>query len=55
LGSGLGLSADFMVRVIRHVGNYGDIFARHLRPLDLERGPNALWNAGGLLFAPPFR
>ena len=55
LGTSLGLRRDFMVRVIRHVGNYGDIFARHLSPLDLERGPNALWNAGGLLFAPPFR
>ena len=55
LANGLGLSPDFMAQVIRHVGNYGDLFTRHLRPLDLERGPNALWNAGGLLFAPPFR
>ena len=55
LGSMLGLRNDFMVSVIRQVGNYGEIFDRHLRPLDLVRGTNALWSAGGLLYAPPFR
>jgi general L-amino acid transport system substrate-binding protein len=55
LGSMLGLRNDFMVSVIGQVGNYGEIFDRHLRPLDLIRGTNALWNAGGLLYAPPFR
>ncbi|GIX48567.1 MAG: hypothetical protein KatS3mg131_2778 [Candidatus Tectimicrobiota bacterium] len=51
----LGLSEDFMVRIIRQVGNYGEIFARHLTPLGLERGKNALWTEGGLLYSPPFR
>lgn len=58
LGRGLGLSNDFAYRVIKHVGNYGEIYARHLGPgteLNLERGPNDLWNRGGLLYAPPFR
>jgi general L-amino acid transport system substrate-binding protein len=55
LGSMLGLRNDFMVSVIGQVGNYGEIFDRHLRPLDLIRGMNALWTAGGLLYAPPFR
>lgn len=55
LGSMLGLRNDFMVSVIGQVGNYGEIFDRHLRSLDLIRGINALWTAGGLLYAPPFR
>jgi general L-amino acid transport system substrate-binding protein len=55
LGSLLGLRNDFMVSVIGQVGNYGEIFDRHLRPLALIRGMNALWSAGGLLYAPPFR
>jgi len=55
LGAMLGLRNDFMVSVIRQVGNYGEIFDRNLRPLNLSRGINALWTAGGLLYAPPFR
>jgi general L-amino acid transport system substrate-binding protein len=54
-GAMLGLRNDFMVQVIRQVGNYGEIFHRHLQPLDLARGINALWIEGGLLYAPPFR
>ena len=52
---GLGLPADFAVQVITQVGNYGEIFEEHLAPLGLERGPNALWSDGGLLYAPPYR
>ena len=58
LGKGLGISNDFAYRVIKHVGNYGEIYARNLgpgTPLNLERGPNELWTKGGLLYAPPFR
>jgi general L-amino acid transport system substrate-binding protein len=51
----LGLSNDFMVRVIRQVGNYEEIFTRNLKPLNLERGLNTPWTQGGLLYAPPFR
>jgi general L-amino acid transport system substrate-binding protein len=54
-GEMLGLSNDFMVRVLRRVGNYEEIFARHLKPLNLERGVNTLWTQGGLLYSPPFR
>jgi general L-amino acid transport system substrate-binding protein len=54
-GSMLGLSNDFMMRVVRQVGNYGEIFQRNLQPLNLARGANALWIEGGLLYAPPFR
>lgn len=56
-GSYLGIPNDFMVTVIRQLGNYGEIFARHLGvpPFNLGRGVNALWTDGGLLYAPPFR
>lgn len=55
LGTMLGLSDDFMARVIRHVGSYGELFERHLKPLQLARGVNTLWTQGGLLYTPPFR
>ncbi len=55
---GLGLDAEWAVRVIQAVGNYGEIYARNVGPdtaLGLPRGVNSLWTAGGLLYAPPFR
>lgn len=55
LDPGLGLPADFAYQVIKQVGNYGEIFDRHLAPLGLERGLNALWVDGGLMYAPPYR
>jgi general L-amino acid transport system substrate-binding protein len=55
-GSYLGLANDFMVAVISQVGNYGEMYERNLNPIGLAaRGPNNLWNNGGLLYAPPFR
>ncbi|HEX6980862.1 MAG TPA: amino acid ABC transporter substrate-binding protein [Alphaproteobacteria bacterium] len=58
LGQKMGLSADWAYNAIKQVGNYGEIFDRHLGPktrLGLSRGLNALWKDGGLLIAPPFR
>jgi len=55
LDPGLGLPADFAYQVVSQVGNYGEIFERHLTPLGLERGVNALWSDGGLIYAPPYR
>ena len=55
LDPGLGLPVDFAYQVVKQVGNYGEIFERHLTPLGLERGVNALWTNGGLMYAPPFR
>ena len=58
LGEGLGLSNDFTARAIAHVGNYGEVFDRHLgknSQFKLERGLNNLWTEGGLLYSPPFR
>jgi general L-amino acid transport system substrate-binding protein len=58
LGESLGLSNDFAAQVIKHVGNYGEIYDRNLgaqTPLKLERGQNNLWSKGGLLYPIPFR
>jgi len=58
LWTDLGLDQGAPVRVIKAVGNYGEIFDRNLgpkTPLRMERGINAQWNQGGLLYAPPFR
>jgi general L-amino acid transport system substrate-binding protein len=52
---GIGLEPTFMQNVLRAVGNYGEIFDRHLAPLDIERGINALWTDGGIQYAIPFR
>jgi general L-amino acid transport system substrate-binding protein len=56
-GSLLGIPNDFMINVIRQVGNYGEIYARNLgvAPFNMARGLNALWTDGGLQYAPPFR
>jgi general L-amino acid transport system substrate-binding protein len=58
IGSRLGLSADWAQRMLRQVGNYGELFERHLgpkSPLKLERRLNNLAGNGGLLYAPPLR
>lgn len=55
-GTYLGISNDFMVTVIKSVGNYGEIYDRNLTaPFGLQRGVNALWTDGGLMYNPPFR
>lgn len=58
MGQMLGLDKKWAVRAILAVGNYGEIFERHLglnTPLALERGLNASWKAGGILYAAPIR
>jgi general L-amino acid transport system substrate-binding protein len=55
LDPGIGLPVDFAYQVVKQVGNYGEIFDRHLVPLGLSRGVNSLWTDGGLLYAPPYR
>ena len=57
-GRALGLKDDWAVSVIETVGNYGETFERNLgqsSPLKIERGRNALWTKGGLMYAPPIR
>lgn len=58
LGAGLGLAPDFCYQVVSQVGNYADIYGRHLgpdTPQNLARGLNALYTDGGLLYPLPFR
>jgi general L-amino acid transport system substrate-binding protein len=55
LGQMLGLDNLWAVNVIKAVGNYGEMFSRHLTPIGIQRGPNALWTQGGLQYSPPFR
>lgn len=58
IGPQLGLDNRWGYRVIKSVGNYGEIFNRHFglgTPINMERGLNRLWNQGGALFAPPFK
>jgi hypothetical protein len=57
-GKAMGLSKDWAYRIIKHVGNYGESFERNVgqgSPLKIARGLNALWNKGGLQYAPPIR
>lgn len=57
-GAGLGLPGDWPYRMIKHVGNYAEIFERNMgqgSPLVMERRVNALWSKGGLMYAPPVK
>ena len=57
-GEALGVTNDWVVRIIKAVGNYGESFDRNLGDksrLHLSRGPNNLWSRGGLQYSPPFR
>ena len=53
----MGLRPGAFYDVVRQVGNYGEIYDRHLVPVGLSRAgtPNALWTEGGLIYAPPAR
>ncbi len=53
IGSQLGLDKDWAYNIVAQVGNYGEIYSRHLGTGD--RGVNALWTNGGLMYSPPFR
>ncbi len=58
LGKNLGLSDDWAYNIIKQVGNYGEMFERNVgtgSPLNIARGINALWNQGGIMYAPPVR
>jgi general L-amino acid transport system substrate-binding protein len=55
---GLSIDDTFMQNVLAAVGNYGEIFDRHVgadSPLGLDRGLNALWTEGGIQYGMPFR
>ena len=57
-GSGMGLTDDWALRIIKAVGNYGESFERNVgqgSPLKVARGLNALWTKGGLQYGIPIR
>jgi len=57
-GEGVGLTSDWVYRIVKHVGNYGEAFERSVgqgSELKIARGKNALWTEGGLQYAPPIR
>ncbi|TPQ32992.1 amino acid ABC transporter substrate-binding protein [Bradyrhizobium guangdongense] len=57
-GEQLGLTKDWVVRIVKQVGNYSEVFERNVgagSPLGIARGLNNLWNKGGLQYAPPIR
>lgn len=58
LGPQLGLTKDWVVRLVRHVGTYGEVFERNVgvaTPLGIPRGLNHLWTTGGIQYAPPLQ
>jgi general L-amino acid transport system substrate-binding protein len=58
LGQALKLDPNWVVNIVKAVGNYGEIYERHMgprTPVGLARGPNELWTRGGLLYALPMR
>lgn len=58
MGADLGLDDKWAYNIVKQVGNYGEIFERNIgpkTPLALERGLNALWTEGGLMYASPIR
>jgi general L-amino acid transport system substrate-binding protein len=57
-GKALGLDESFAYNIIKLVGNYGEVFERNVgknTALKIERGLNALWTDGGLMYSPPFK
>jgi len=57
-GEQIGLTKDWVVRIVRQVGNYGEVFDRNVglgSQLKIDRGLNNLWTKGGIQYAPPVR
>ena len=57
-GEQLGLTKDWVARIVRQVGNYGEIYERNVgtdSKLGNPRGLNQLWSKGGIQYAPPIR
>jgi general L-amino acid transport system substrate-binding protein len=57
-GDKLGLTRDWVVRIVRHVGSYSDVYERNIgmkSKVMIPRGLNHLWSAGGIQYAPPIR
>jgi general L-amino acid transport system substrate-binding protein len=57
-GEQFGLTKDWVYRIVKLVGNYGEVFDRNVgdgSPLKIARGLNKLWTKGGIQYAPPVR
>ncbi len=54
-GKMLGVDAKWSYNIIKQVGNYAEVFEKHITPLGIERGVNKLWKDGGLQYSPPLR
>jgi general L-amino acid transport system substrate-binding protein len=57
-GEQIGLTSDWAARIIRHVGNYEEVFERNVgtgSKLGIPRGINNLWTNGGIQYVPPIR
>jgi general L-amino acid transport system substrate-binding protein len=58
MGKALGLDEKWAYNIVKQVGNYGESFERNVgqgSPLKLDRGLNALWTKGGLMYGLPIR
>ena len=58
LGKALGVNETWVYDIVKQVGNYGEVYDRHLgpnTPLKIDRGLNRLWKDGGIQYAPPIR
>ena len=58
LGEQLGVTKDWVIRIVKGVGNYGEVFDRNVgagSKLGIARGLNQLWTKGGIQYAPPIR
>jgi general L-amino acid transport system substrate-binding protein len=55
LGEMLGADNRWAYNIVKQVGNYGESFERNVKPLGIQRGVNALWTKGGLMYSPPIR
>jgi general L-amino acid transport system substrate-binding protein len=57
-GKGMGLTKDWAYRIVKRVGNYGEVFEKNVgegSALKIKRGLNSLWSKGGIQYAPPIR
>jgi len=57
-GKSLGIDENWAYKIVKFVGNYGEVFERNIgvnTPLKIQRGLNAQWTNGGLMYAPPFK
>jgi general L-amino acid transport system substrate-binding protein len=62
LNKGLGLEKEWAYNIIKHVGNYGQVYDKYMGSgsaegigIPREGSANALWTQGGLMYSPPFR